>query len=822
MKISSDYRFQIISVIFPVLLLAVPLGLAQDYYVSPNGNDFRDGTSPQTAWKTLWRVSFIPPPGGFQSGDRILLEGGQIHNGSLNITPFNYAPTGSEPLVVGIYGSEERATIRSGLQFGIVVGIADRMHIENINLVGSDPAADNAGVVFRYFDGETYSNLSCRNMDITGYTYGIRFIPTLRPNVLSNIRIQGVKAYGNGGGVCFDGDRGGGFHSFRDVYVGHNEFYDNSGVGIPNMGFGLFAVGLHNAVIEHNIVRNNGGNSPAPPGGPNGASGITIYGGNEVRVEFNDVSLQRLTEGNLADNGGLDLWLQNSKVRYNKVYNIENWGFISLSDDIWPTRNMNVSYNFFSTNSQYRNANVGPHFLWHGNFSSVTVHNNVFYTPDIPDAVGRWPMIILSHAGDPHTNVSFRNNIFVTNGNVGFMDVGDTQLDRIVVQGNNFFGSTSAQKFIWGGVRYGDVRLWSDESGQEQENGRFIANLNDPRFCGPLGVDVRSFQLRSDSSLINAGLDLRRFGIDPGSRDFYGNPIPLDTGFDIGAHEFNPRNACDRGPVVRFREPVIGAVRTTLPILIEGDIESEVRIGEWTITANDETLQRQNSPTNNIFSHTWTPAVNGPYTIKASAKDANGLSNTATIDMVVAVPPEAPQGVVLSQASQTSFVVSWSRAPRALVYRLMVASDSGFNEPLSDYNDRPVGDVTQATVSNLKSNSLYYVRLRSENRAVYSAYSATAKIQTLGGGNPSLVPSTQFIQVRPNPVRGPNRKTMISGLKGDRPLKILNPQGLIVKEFKLVAESVEWDGTDEEGQRVPNGTYFGFVGEAPFTIVVMD
>ena len=37
---------------------------------------------------------------------------------------------------------------------------------------------------------------------------------------------------------------------------------------------------------------------------------------------------------------------------------------------------------------------------------------------------------------------------------------------------------------------------------------------------------------------IDAGLDLRSlFGIDPGKRDFFGNPIPQGKGYDIGAHE---------------------------------------------------------------------------------------------------------------------------------------------------------------------------------------------------------------------------------------------------------------------------------------------
>ena len=49
---------------------------------------------------------------------------------------------------------------------------------------------------------------------------------------------------------------------------------------------------------------------------------------------------------------------------------------------------------------------------------------------------------------------------------------------------------------------------------------------------------LTAYQLQQDSPLIDAGIDLRSlFGIDPGDRDFYGNPIPQGKGFDIGAHE---------------------------------------------------------------------------------------------------------------------------------------------------------------------------------------------------------------------------------------------------------------------------------------------
>jgi hypothetical protein len=49
---------------------------------------------------------------------------------------------------------------------------------------------------------------------------------------------------------------------------------------------------------------------------------------------------------------------------------------------------------------------------------------------------------------------------------------------------------------------------------------------------------LSAYKLASTSPLINAGIDLEgRFGINPGSNDFYGDAIPSNTALDVGAEE---------------------------------------------------------------------------------------------------------------------------------------------------------------------------------------------------------------------------------------------------------------------------------------------
>jgi hypothetical protein len=57
---------------------------------------------------------------------------------------------------------------------------------------------------------------------------------------------------------------------------------------------------------------------------------------------------------------------------------------------------------------------------------------------------------------------------------------------------------------------------------------------------GPAIVSFSAYRLLPGSPAIDRGIPLRGlFGIDPGSRDFYGNRLDPDDRPDIGAHEYN-------------------------------------------------------------------------------------------------------------------------------------------------------------------------------------------------------------------------------------------------------------------------------------------
>jgi len=78
---------------------------ATTYYVdATNGNDFNNGLSPETAWKTISKVNSMD----FKPGDTILFKRGEIWREQL-IVPSS--GTEGRPITFGAYGEGEKPKI---------------------------------------------------------------------------------------------------------------------------------------------------------------------------------------------------------------------------------------------------------------------------------------------------------------------------------------------------------------------------------------------------------------------------------------------------------------------------------------------------------------------------------------------------------------------------------------------------------------------------------------------------------------------------------------------------------------------------------------
>jgi hypothetical protein len=90
--------------------------------------------------------------------------------------------------------------------------------------------------------------------------------------------------------------------------------------------------------------------------------------------------------------------------------------------------------------------------------------------------------------------------------------------------------------------------------------------------------------------------------------------------------------------------------------------------------------------------------------------------------------PPAPSVAVASSVAASSFTANWSNSDgnyRVTNYRLTVATDSGFSNIVSGYNNLDVGTSTSRSVTGLNPGSTYYYRVTSANEAGTSGNSGT-------------------------------------------------------------------------------------------------
>src|SRR5262249_44788356 len=111
---------------------------AHTYYVSPSGDDTANGWTKTTAWRTLSRAA----QQRFNAGDRLLLEAGVVHPGSITLGPSNSAGD----FEIGSYGGGP-AIIDAGNHSGIVIKNLSGIKISSLVIRGNGGTTDNDDIL---------------------------------------------------------------------------------------------------------------------------------------------------------------------------------------------------------------------------------------------------------------------------------------------------------------------------------------------------------------------------------------------------------------------------------------------------------------------------------------------------------------------------------------------------------------------------------------------------------------------------------------------------------------------------------------------------
>ena len=518
-----------------ILLLGLA-GMVQatTYYVSPSGNDNNAGTSTSTAWKTIAKVNSRT----FAPGDSILFQGGQTFTGGIDFDASD-AGTAANPITVGSYGTG-RATISSASDYGIYALNCAGFLIEDLIFVGS------------------------------GSAMGIRFDNTQSSGTLEHVYIDNVDASVYDRGLCLSAASG---SIYKDIHVTNSDFHDNdiygattwgtwppTGYAIQNMYFGdckfynnrgdpgveghtgngIELDNVDTATIEFCEAYNNGELCDASGGGP---IGIWAWDSKNILIQFCESHHNKTAGG---DGGGFD-WdggCINCVMQYDYSHDNHGAGYLicAFNAPIPAFVNNTVRYCISENDGIASRGAMGAVHFWAGKtIEGTKIYNNTFYVSSKTRGAA------FNVTSGSINNTEVYNNIFYTAPGKRVIYLSNT--GSYYFKGNCYWSSGDPLQIVWGGTTYTSLAAWRTATGQEKLDGQPVGFETDPCLISPgygetvgdpcLLYTLSPYKLMPSSPLINKGLNVNSlFGIDPGTQDFYGTAIPVDSNYDVGVHEY--------------------------------------------------------------------------------------------------------------------------------------------------------------------------------------------------------------------------------------------------------------------------------------------
>jgi hypothetical protein len=536
----EEVKVFVISIITPVLFFLTATSIfATNYYVSPTGNDQNNGTTTNSPWKTTAKVNVST----FHEGDTISFNGGYQYVGGLY---FDNADKGSStnPITITSYGNgkaiiEAKSGVVSGN--GFFAYNTSGFSIKNINFVSNSSILANSnesGINF-YNDLPNDTKLDyirIHTVEVSGFPNAAIIIGGWNnKSGFNDVRIEYADTHDNGVvGISLYGQS---FYANKNVYVGYSKSYHNQGISGAgkNTGNGIVLGSVSEGMIEKSIAYDNGEFCDAAEG----PVGIWTYDSDSILIQFNE-SYRNKTK--VADGDGFDFDqnVTNSIMQYNYSHDNDGAGFLQAQG---PNTNghQNTTIRYNISQNDARRLDYAAIQIW-GSVQNTHIYNNTVYLS--PSSISSPKAFILSNwtieNQDAH-NVYVRNNIFQTTNGIPILEVTDGQLQggtNISFQGNNYYSSGGAFKILWGTTNYTSLNNWR-ATNQEKLNGSNVGYSLSPLLTSPEIVGKNGFLLQSTSPMVNKGLSLNTlFQLSVGFQDLYGNTIPQDSAFDIGAHEY--------------------------------------------------------------------------------------------------------------------------------------------------------------------------------------------------------------------------------------------------------------------------------------------
>jgi Right handed beta helix region len=498
-------------------LCAVPgKALSTEYYIDAvAGNDTKAGTSPETAWKTLNKVSATT----FRAGDVILLKAGSSWKGQL--WPKGSGAAG-QPIRVGKYGEGAKPVIHGDglVEDAVLLKNQEYWEIEDLEVTNSGTAkATRRGVHLALENFGEAHHIVVRRMTIHD--------------------ISGRDDEKDNGGLTYTCLNKQKLSRFVDLLIEDNEIYRTDRDGISGWSDPWMRSSWYpslGVIVRGNHLRDIGGD------------GMMIVETDGALLEKNVVAYANQR----SDGYNVALWTwsaDNSVIQYNEAFGTKGQRDGEGFDSDWNSRNTLIQYNYSHDNeggfvlicnegglkSSDSAGNVGTIVRYNisandghrgitisGPVRDTLIYNNTIYVGPKQSS----DVVLFTDWAGWSSNTSFFNNIFCIAGEARIGHATSRADDGAHTSAPGL-GESRDNKFD-SNIYFGHINPAEDAHGLAA----------DPAFVAP-GKGVQGYALKENSNARASGSRIP----ENGGRDYFGTKLDKCQKVDRGAIQ---SSRCDR------------------------------------------------------------------------------------------------------------------------------------------------------------------------------------------------------------------------------------------------------------------------------------
>jgi hypothetical protein len=563
-------------------------GVGVAYYFSSTGSDTsNDCTNSASPCQTISKANGIVK----QAGDSILLKRGDTFTGCININATNWFGTQGTPGIVGAFSSGAAPILNAnctGETGAVWIHEASGVTVQDLDIRAPTVPTPRGGIMIQNNSSTRIGGIIIQR-NLIG---GARYFQSTRPGGIGTQGTNGgnieIKGYPNPGGmenisvlnntICGlsgvdsaddTGRSGFGGSIFNETWRGNimcnigggPSDVTANGVNYPPMGSGAEFNGVTGILAEFNIAHDLSNNFISC-GGP---VGMYTYQSADAMLQFNEVYNVQPKASNYAHDGqcdfiGLDFdgFTNNSTAQYN--YTHDNWGagfYHFTTGGAW--NNNTFRYGISENDSKGGAPSFGALALHidSGNpflymYNNTTFNNRTYSGAQFGNYNQMATGLSIPTSGVFRgaivnniiaTSKSVYNLCHFTNNNTpGFAPT-------VVISNNRYYCTNAGTDWRWGNVAYSTIASFQAATGYGANSTvgnpvwgstrptgtcSWTPSSNDgPQSC-PDGYHLSA----GSSVVLGTGVD-SVFGLNVGTRDYYGNSITggngIGSGFNMGA-----------------------------------------------------------------------------------------------------------------------------------------------------------------------------------------------------------------------------------------------------------------------------------------------